>query len=164
MTDNKSQISALGLYERMGWRWFRYHAYQRMYLLRFFLVAYVAAIGLAFTAVDRALYYAGAALGVTSCLICLVGWLSDVRSRRLIEIGENLLEEVFSSVGAPGTLNPIARARHKTGGGVRYKIAILWIYCLGGVVSFFIALSCLMKITGLGGSWIDVIRGVTGGV
>jgi hypothetical protein len=74
----------------LGWNWFKYHAEQRMTMIRYYLII----IGICITVYFSALKYMPAAsIGVSifAIIVSILFGILDVRTSRLVKIGEQLL-------------------------------------------------------------------------
>lgn len=93
-----------------AWKWFEYHANQRVSMFNFFLVG----IGILFTALatllTEAYFFEALAVSVVGILVCIVFALLDVRNEDLVRIGEAILvrlerEWLFANPRADAGLN-----------------------------------------------------------
>lgn len=89
------EIKGVDIVASMGWSWFEYHAKQRLDVFKFYLTIYASSMVVGMAAFDRKYNYVSASMGIVSVLLCIIFWRIDIRSRRLIEIGEDMLSNVF---------------------------------------------------------------------
>src|SRR5262245_6023620 len=107
----------------IGWKWFEYHAKQRLDIFKFFLTIYTAVAVGGSVLYDRGFFRLAMVLGGVNFLASWLFWRLDVRSRRLTGYGEDLLDAALEGERIPPRLNPIQRARIGGDGGIRFKTA-----------------------------------------
>src|SRR5437667_1210106 len=84
-----------------GWRWFEYHAKQRLDTFKFFLTIYSATGAAGAILYDRGFVRLSLGLGIVALFACFVFWRMDMRSRKLIGFGEDLLDEALQRERIP---------------------------------------------------------------
>jgi len=119
----------------IGWKWFEYHSKQRLEIFKFFVTIYGALIGFSAGSLRPGFSFISLVLSLFSTLLCLAFWQLDVRSRQLIEIGENIMSRRWSDVGHAEDLNPVQKAGVLLSTGLRYKHGLLVVYVLSLVFS-----------------------------
>jgi hypothetical protein len=80
---------------------------------------------------DRGFHRLALGLGVVALSACFIFWRMDIRSRGLIGFGEDLLDEALRRQQRPAGLNPVLRARERSGRGIRFKTAFGLTYAMG---------------------------------
>ena len=92
-----------------GFKWFEYHANQRILTFNFYLIIYS---GMA-TAYSFLLKEIAAESILTSLLMILMSilfWQLDIRNKQLIDIGEYIIKESWSAAGLDKELDPITQS------------------------------------------------------
>ncbi len=119
MSETTQQVDSGQL--DLGWKWFEFHASQRMSTFKFFLTIYAACGGVALALLERG--YAGFGLfaGLLTLYTPNLFWSMDKRSRQLTEIGEAIIETEWRRRGFSSDLNPIQRANKDPTRGGRFK-------------------------------------------
>ena len=129
----------------LGWKWFKYHAKQRLDVFKFFLTIYSAISVGGGILYDKGFFRLTATLGIIGLIICFMFWRLDIRSRRLTELGEALLDEAFRREGLPTGLNPILRAQERWRRGIRFKTAFALTYIVASITAFAMLLLSLSE-------------------
>lgn len=119
-----------------GFKWFEFHAQQRITTFNFYLVIYSGlAAAVSFLLKERFL------LGSVAISLAMIGtsvlfWQLDVRSRQLIEIGESILSASWQKCGLSDGLNPVVLSKARQSQGFRYKQLFGAVFTLGGMTGF----------------------------
>ena len=93
--------------DSLGWKWFEYHAKQRLDVFKFYMTIYAAITVAGGYLLDKHYDHLGSIFGLLAVVISIVFWQLDVRSRHLTEIGEKLIKASSESAGIPPELNPV---------------------------------------------------------
>lgn len=128
----------------LGFSWFAYHAGQRISMIRFFVTLMFGIVSAIFYLISTKVWFGSALLSVVLVLVTVVFWQIDVRSRRLIDIGEDIIQEYWTSIGGKPELNPIVQSRTTVSEGLRYRHAFGILFVLGaifGIAAFVYSLS-----------------------
>jgi hypothetical protein len=137
--------------DSLGWKWFEYHAKQRLDVFKFYLTIYAATMFAAGVLIDKQFTRIALLFGILAIAISIIFWQLDVRSRRLTEIGEKIVAHSWQTCRLPEDLNPIIMAA-KQSGGLRYKFVFGLTYLFGalvGAVASVVGLSDLMGLSAL---------------
>jgi hypothetical protein len=130
-----------------GFKWFEYHAAQRITTFNFYLVVYPGmAAAYAFLLKEKIL--AGSILvSLLMLLMSILFWQLDIRNRQLIEIGENIIIASWSRAGLDDRLNPIESSRTQQSEGLRFKQLFGVVFLVGGVIGL-VALGYALAVSG----------------
>jgi hypothetical protein len=129
MADDPSEKIAL----EYGFKWFEYHATQRMTSFNFFLLIY-SGLSAAESFLLREKIHPGSLLiSISLILMSIIFWQLDVRSRQLIDIGELIVSRSWPQCGLDEALDPIALAAAKRSEGLRFKQLFGAVFVLGGL-------------------------------
>jgi hypothetical protein len=91
-----------------GFKWFTYHARQRLATFKFYLVIYSGlAAAVPFLLKER-IHVGSLLLSFIMVLISILFWQLDVRNRQLIQIGEMMISRNWAKCGLDETTNPAA--------------------------------------------------------
>jgi hypothetical protein len=74
-----------------AWKWFSYHAAQRISMFNFFLAGVALLAGALATLFAASLYTEALAVSILGCVVCIIFRGLDSRNRDLISLGERLL-------------------------------------------------------------------------
>jgi len=118
-----------------GWRWFEFHAAQRMSAFRYFLTIYAAVGGVALALLEKGYFAFGLVAAVLTLCIAFLFWSMDKRSRQLIEIGEAIIDAQWGQRCYDAKLNPIRRAGADIAQGQRFKAVFRRLFLLGCVAA-----------------------------
>jgi hypothetical protein len=135
-----------------GWRWFEFHAAQRISAFKFFLTIYAASGGIALALLDKGYAGFGLLAGIFTFYIPFLFWSMDKRSRQLTEIGESIIDAQWKNRGFESILNPIQRATHDPSRGRRFKTIfrrLFWLGCIAAIGIIVWALILLEQQYGL---------------
>jgi hypothetical protein len=130
--DEQPNKEALGL--KYGFKWFEYHAGQRMETFHYYLVIY-SGLAAAVSFLLKEKIHAGSLL-ISSLMILMsiLFWQLDVRNRQLIKIGENIISTNWLASEMDGNLNPIHLSDLKQSKGLRFRQMFGAVFALGGTV------------------------------
>jgi hypothetical protein len=118
-----------------GWRWFEFHAAQRMSAFRYFLTIYAAVGGVALALLEKGYFVFGLVAAILTLWIAFLFWSMDKRSRQLIEIGEAIIDAQWGQRGYDAKLNPIRRAGADVARGRRFKAVFRRLFILGCIAA-----------------------------
>jgi hypothetical protein len=117
-----------------GFKWFEYHANQRISTFNFYLVVY-SGMATAYSFLLKEKILAGSILlGLLMILVSILSWQLDIRNRQLIDIGEDIVTRSWASAGLDEGLNPIALSRRQQSEGLRFKQIFGMVFLVGGIV------------------------------
>lgn len=122
-----------------GFRWFEFHAAQRITTFNFYLVMYSGLVAVEAFFVKEKIRLGSIAISLILIAMSVLFWQLDVRNRQLISIGESILTRGWTANGLDETLNPVALSAIRQPVGFRYKElfgAIFALGAIGGVVTF----------------------------
>jgi len=115
-----------------GFKWFEYHANQRITTFNFYLVVYTGLVaGYGFLLKEKIV--AGSLfINLIMVLLSILFWQLDIRNRQLIEIGENIISACWVRAGLSDTLNPIESSRTRQSEGLRFRHLFEIVFLVGG--------------------------------
>ncbi|MGF9763693.1 hypothetical protein AAII07_52115 [Microvirga sp. 0TCS3.31] len=116
-----------------GFRWFEYHAQQRITTFNMFLVIYSGLAAAASYALKEKIHPGSIVLSIMMIALSVLFWQLDVRNRQLIEIGEKLVSNNWKGSGLDDGLNPVAIAGTRQSEGLRYKHLFGTVFLLGSM-------------------------------
>jgi hypothetical protein len=129
-----------------GFKWFEYHAGQRMTTFNFYLVIYSGlTAAYSFLLKDKSLV-GSLLISFLMFFVSLLFWQLDVRNRQLITIGEKIVAAGWTKAGLDQTLDPTALSRQRHPEGLRFRQLFDLVFLVGGVVglaAFVYALAAL---------------------
>lgn len=115
-----------------GFRWFEYHAKQRITTFNFYLIIY-SGLAAAFAFLLKERIAAGSILvSLLMLLMSILFWQLDIRNRQLIEIGEEIVIASWTAAGLDDLPDPVARARIRQAEGLRFKELFGIVFLVGG--------------------------------
>lgn len=135
-----------------AWRWFEYHAGQRLSVFRFFLVVVAFLCTAYVTAIVRGESNVAAGLAVTLGVAAFFFWRLDVRNMRLVKVSEaplKKLEEQLSTLVNCGELRLAHEAdikpdftrnwwqKHVIQHCYSFRQIYICLFVIGGIVAFF---------------------------
>lgn len=109
----------------IGWKWFEYHAKQRIESFKFFILIYSGIVALSFSLMRSPTKGIALFLSALSALVCFIFWQLDVRNRQLIEIGEKIIRFCWERNAFEQSINPVTSAATNHQEGLRYKNAFI---------------------------------------
>jgi hypothetical protein len=123
----------------IGWRWFEFHARQRLDSFKFFALGYGATMSLTLAFINTGTHFPALLLSIFSALLAIIFWQLDERNRQLIEIGEKIIDSCWRASRFSENLNPVQAARVRQQSGIRYRYAFLagFAGCLAFSVAMF---------------------------
>ncbi|MBL7130380.1 MAG: hypothetical protein ISS45_03105 [Candidatus Omnitrophica bacterium] len=122
-----------------AWKWFEYHASQRLIAFRFYLII-IGAAGWLFLRGDTSLVYPHNLLfGLALFIVSLFFFLLEVRNNRLVNCGRQALDKLEEEAGFLGTPYAI---RHNDEKSKRFCVShyfvIRTIYIIVGIIGFIL--------------------------
>jgi hypothetical protein len=127
----------------IGWKWFEYHAKQRLEMFKFFITIYGATIAVAAGFLETSFILASAVLSFVGVMLSAVFWQLDRRSLQLIEVGERVLTARWDEVGFDKDLNPVRQSQTKHEDGVRFKHALLLVFLGAALLGFALFITAI---------------------
>jgi hypothetical protein len=116
-----------------GFKWFEYHASQRITTFNFYLVVYSALAG-AYSFLLKEKIVAGSLLvSLLMLLMSVLFWQLDIRNRQLIDIGEKIVKKSWLSAGLDESLNPIVLSSGVQSYGLRFRQIFGIVFLIGSV-------------------------------
>lgn len=116
----------------MGWKWFEFHAKQRLDTFKFFVTIYGAITALALGLLKTNILVS-TGLSVLALFTAVVFHQLDNRCRKLIEIGEQIVHDRWRERSFPDGLNPVKNSAVKSSDELRYKTAF-FLFFLGAAI------------------------------
>ena len=96
------------------WKWFEYHAGQRMKAFHFFLL-FISAIGFISIGIlnredcEKYIWLLIGVIGLLMAVISSLFWILDVRNRELVKCGRKVLDELENKLRQPGNISFLVR-------------------------------------------------------
>jgi hypothetical protein len=117
-----------------GYKWFEYHAQQRITTFNFYLTVY-SGMAAAYSFLLKEDIHEGSILvSLLMLLMSILFWQLDVRNRQLIEIGEDVVSGSWAKAGLKEDLNPITQARMHRPDAFRFRQLFVAVFLVGGTV------------------------------
>jgi hypothetical protein len=131
MTEDKTAEETALEY---GFKWFEFHAQQRITSFNFYLVIYSGLAAAVSFSLKEKLQLGSILISLMMIGVSILFWQLDVRNRQLIKIGESILSDSWQRNGLSEGLNPVALSDAKQAEGFRYKELFGTVFMLGGLV------------------------------
>jgi hypothetical protein len=116
-----------------GFRWFEFHAQQRITTFNFYLVIYAGLAGAISFMLKEKFQLGSILISLIMIGVSILFWQLDVRNRQLIKIGESILSDSWTKNGLSETLNPVALSEATQSEGFRYRELFGAVFTLGGL-------------------------------
>jgi hypothetical protein len=116
-----------------GFKWFEYHAQQRITSFHFYLIAYSGLAAAEAFLLKETFHFGSMLIGLVMIFTSVLFWQLDVRNRQLIEIGELIISQGWLEGGLDSHLNPIHLSRKTQSEGLRFKYIFGIVFMLGGI-------------------------------
>ncbi len=116
-----------------GFKWFEYHANQRIMTFNLYLVVY-SGLAAAYSFLLKEKILGGSILvSLLMLLMSILFWQLDIRNRQLIDIGEDIVTTSWARAGLDEKLNPIVLSRKQKSEGLRFRQMFGMVFLIGGV-------------------------------
>lgn len=133
MADVKSSIEKELDY---GFRWFEYHAQQRITTFNLYTLVYSGLAAATAYFLKEGVHAGSIILSILMILVNVLFWQLDVRSRQLIDIGEKIISSAWTKNGLDSSLNPVELAAARQTEGIRFKHLFGAVFSLGAAAGF----------------------------
>lgn len=121
-----------------GFRWFEFHAQQRVTTFNFYLVIYSGLVAAVSFLVKEKILLGSILASLLMIGMSVLFWQLDVRNRQLIDIGESILSNSWQTAGLSEALNPVSLSKVKQSTGFRYKELFGAVFTMGGAVGLLL--------------------------
>lgn len=128
--ENKVALSALD----HSYRWFEYHAKQRLEMFKFFILisaGLISVAGFSMQAHQKVLLIGS---GVLLIALSLLFWKIDQRGIELTNYGERAITAYWKEIGLDLSLCPAANSQKKIPGHIRFRQAFATSFATAAVV------------------------------
>jgi hypothetical protein len=143
MIDSNEAANALAY----GFKWFEYHANQRITTFNYYLAVY-SGLAAAYGFLLKEKILAGSMLvSLLMLLMSILFWQLDIRNRQLIDIGESIITASWTKAGLHETLNPIEASRTQKSEGLRFRQLFGIVFLVGGIFGL-VALGYAVAVAG----------------
>ncbi len=121
-----------------GFKWFEFHAQQRITTFNFYLTIYSGlTAGVAFLLKEKFLL-GSILISLIMSGVSFLFWQLDVRNQQLIKIGKSILSDSWNKNGLVESLNPVVLSGAKQAVGFRYRQLFGAVFGLGGAAGIML--------------------------
>jgi hypothetical protein len=119
-----------------GFKWFEFHAQQRITTFNFYLIIYSGLAAAVSFLLKEKFQLGSIFISLILIVVSVLFWQLDVRNRQLIGIGESILSDGWQKNGLSENFNPVLLSKANQPEGFRYKQLFGAVFILGGLAGF----------------------------